>query len=67
MLVDKDAVLWYTILCEVLGSPCLSRPTTISNVWAAIPGLEEPGLGAGCPRALPLAPTIRSTEMPLAS
>jgi hypothetical protein len=44
----------FSILCEVLRQPRLTRPTTISNVWAAIPGLEDPGLGAGCPRALPL-------------
>ena len=44
----------FSILCEVLNLPRFTRPTTISNVWAAIPGLDNPGLGAGCPRPLPL-------------
>ena len=44
----------FSIMCEILGVPRPARPTAISNLWAAIPGLGEPGLGAGCPRALPL-------------
>lgn len=37
-----------------LGTSPLSNTTSLRNVWAAIPGLDKPGLGAGCPRALPL-------------
>lgn len=34
-----------------------SEPIYLSNAWAAIPNLPRPGLGAGCPRALPLEVT----------
>jgi hypothetical protein len=37
-----------------LGVSPLSAATALRNVWAAIPGLDRPGLGGGCPRALPL-------------
>ena len=32
----------------------LAKATMLANVWASIPLLDSPGLGAGCPRALPL-------------
>jgi hypothetical protein len=44
----------FQLLAEAINEPPLTKKTTISSVWAAIPGLDEPGLGAGCPRALPL-------------
>jgi hypothetical protein len=44
----------FDLLAEAISAPRLTAPTMLSNVWAAIPGLEKPGLGAGCPRALPL-------------
>jgi hypothetical protein len=42
----------FRMLAESINAPCLTGPTMLWNVWAAIPGLDEPGLGAGCPRAL---------------
>jgi hypothetical protein len=38
------------------GTSPLSGATALRNVWAAIPGLDKPGLGAGCPRAMPVEP-----------
>lgn len=46
----------FSILAEATGSPILSEATTVSNVWAAIPGLDAPGLGGGCPRPLRVDP-----------
>jgi len=43
---QQDPSDTFSILSEVLGLQRLTRPTTISNVWAAIPGLDEPGLRA---------------------
>lgn len=45
------------------GSP-LSNATALRNVWAAIPGLDRPGLGGGCPQALPVEP-VGSREFPV--
>ena len=44
----------FQLLAEVIRAPVLTAPTMLMNVWAAIPGLDKPGLGAGCPRALSL-------------
>ncbi len=41
----------FSILAEAINAPPLTAPTTIANVWAAIPGLERPGLGGGRPQA----------------
>jgi hypothetical protein len=46
----------FSMLCDALNEPTLVHRSTISNVSAALPGLDQkPGLGAGRPRALPLA------------
>jgi hypothetical protein len=44
----------FHVLAEAIGAPILTASTMLMNVWAAIPGLDKPGLGAGCPRAMPL-------------
>ena len=44
----------FRLLSESIRTPRLTDDTTLANVWAAIPNLPKPGLGAGCPRALPL-------------
>jgi hypothetical protein len=44
----------FSILCDVLRRPTFTRPTTLAGLWAATPGLDEPGLGGGHVRALPL-------------
>jgi hypothetical protein len=45
----------FSILCDAINEPGLTRPTSISAVWAALPELDQnPGLGAGHPRALAL-------------
>lgn len=46
----------FDLLAEVVHGTRLTAPTKLANVWAAIPGLDKPGLGAGCPRALPVEP-----------
>lgn len=46
--VPRDA---FSILAEVLNQPSLTAPTTLGSVWAAIPGLDRPGLGGGRPTA----------------
>lgn len=40
------------LLSEALDTPRLQHPTMLANVWAAIPGFPNPGLGAGCLRPL---------------
>jgi hypothetical protein len=42
------------LLSEALDSPRLQHPTSLANVWAAIPGFPSPGLGGGCLRPLQL-------------
>lgn len=42
----------FTMLAQSLGAEVPSANMTLSRVWAAIPGLARPGLGAGCPRPL---------------
>jgi hypothetical protein len=49
---NKDKPDSFRILTESIHGPRLTGPTMLWNVWAAIPGLDQPGLGAGCPRAL---------------
>jgi hypothetical protein len=44
----------FDILAEGIRAPGLTAETALANIWAAVPGLDKPGLGAGCPRALPL-------------
>jgi hypothetical protein len=44
----------FRLLAEALNINGLSEPVYLCNAWAAIPNLPRPGLGAGCPRALPL-------------
>jgi hypothetical protein len=44
----------FRLLSESIRTARLTEHTTLANVWAAIPNLPKPGLGAGCPRALPL-------------
>jgi YaaC-like protein len=44
----------FRLLAEAIGADGLTQQTHLANVWAAIPNLPRPGLGAGCPRALPL-------------
>ena len=44
----------FQVLAEVIRAPVLTESTMLMSVWAAIPGLDKPGLGASCPRALPL-------------
>jgi hypothetical protein len=44
----------FRLLAEALNMKGLSEPTYVCNAWAAIPNLPRPGLGAGCPKALPL-------------
>jgi hypothetical protein len=39
-------------LAEALDTEGLTEPTYLQNVWAAIPNLPKPGLGAGCPSPL---------------
>lgn len=61
---EPNATDSFSMPCDVLSVPGLTRPTTITNsltrptaiwnVWAAIPGLDRPGLGGGCPRAMPV-------------
>jgi hypothetical protein len=46
----------FDLLAEVMQAARLTASTKLANVWAAIPGLDRPGLGAGCPRALPVEP-----------
>ncbi len=46
----------FDLLAEVVRGRRLTAPTKLANVWAAIPGLDKPGLGASCPRALPVEP-----------
>lgn len=46
----------FDLLAEVVHGTRLTSSTELANVWAAIPGLDRPGLGAGCPRALPIEP-----------
>jgi hypothetical protein len=41
----------FSMLCDALNTAPLTRSTAISNLWAAIPNLDVPGLGASCPRA----------------
>ena len=47
----------FRLLAEATNTTALTEETTLANVWAAIPSLPRPGLGAGCPRALPLEVT----------
>jgi hypothetical protein len=64
----------FGILTESTNSSRLTEPTMLSNIWAAIPNSPRPGLGAGCPRAIPLevssaaqtvtAATIRGLKIP---
>jgi len=42
------------LLAEAMDTARLQHPTTLAQVWAAIPGFPVPGLGAGCMRPLPL-------------
>ena len=46
----------FDLLAEVVYGTRLTSSTKLANVWAAIPGLDRPGLGAGCPRALQIEP-----------
>jgi len=47
-----------------IGTSPLGAATALRNVWAAIPSLDKPGLGASCPRAMPVEP-VGSRELPV--
>lgn len=59
----------FSTLCVATGSSTLNGPTTIARLWAAIPFLDMPGLGAGAPKAMAAAlpvvgsPTTASVQI----